>query len=351
MSETGQHQRNWSASALPVGSMAAVVSMIVSRARIGRDIPPYSMESFAVFLGPLVLLVGILLSRNRPRLGYIVTASGAVLPLPWVLMTETRGFGNSWISMNASRNDADTFRYMHYSQLRILSVALLLMTLIWAVTRLLPSQWQLRNSSVNRRTWPAIAITLIFVVCWFATSALPYRQPGFVDAVQPAVSILHVKKDGIAFHETRINVYRDGRYYVVRSDRQLFRYSFLETVHEGLLTDNLRLKLKAVQNLPELKQTLDRAPRTLRGQHGEGWYTKMGRFSITAFTTENATRPPADVATFLLEVEGAPSIGPSSRYEVRDVCLGFCYDPKAGLGYRAENERCAARPDGKEICD
>jgi len=351
MNEHQQLKLSRQAVLLPICSVAAVAWMLVSCARIEHDILPYRrMDWFAVLLSPVVLLGGTLLLRSRPRLGYMVVAVGAVLPLPWIFLTESRAFGNSWIAMNASWNDPDVFHYMNYSQLRIVSVALLLTTLISAITRLLPSDWQLRNLPVNHRTWPAIMITLIFIVYWFAEFAFPYRQPIIVDAVHPELTILNVKKDGIAFHETRISIYRDGRYYVVRNDRQLFRYRFGETVFEGLLTDYLRTKLKIIQGLPELKRTLDKSPKALRASHGEGWYTEMGSFAITAFTTENAIPPPADLVSFFRKVERTPSIGASSHHEVRDVCLGFCYDPKAGLGYRAENQRCRYGLDRKEHC-
>ena len=64
-----------------------------------------------------------------------------------------------------------------------------------------------------------------------------------------------------------------------------------ETAHEGLLTDDLRTVLKVIQALPELNRTLDKSPRALRTMHGEGWYTQMGSFASTAFTTENAIVP------------------------------------------------------------
>jgi hypothetical protein len=168
--------------------------------------------------------------------------------------------------------------------------------------------------------------------------------------VHPEISILNVKKDGIAFHETSISVYRDGRYYITRNDRQLFRYSFGETTHEGLQTDDLQAKLKVIQALPELKRTLDKSPRALQARHGEGWYTETNSFAITAFTTENHVAPPAELVDFFSGMEGAPPTGAGSHYEMRDVCLGFCYDPKAGLGYTAENQRCATGVDGKEHC-
>jgi hypothetical protein len=349
MNPNEQLKPSWKALLLPVCSVAAVAWMLVSYARIGRGFPLYTgMDWFAVLLGPFVVLSGALLLRWRPRVGYMVAAVGAALPLPWIFKTESRAFGNSWIAMNASSLWPEV--PMRYSQLRIVSVALLLMTLIWAMTRLLPSDWQLRNRPVNQRTWPLIATPLILVVCWFAAFAFPYREPLIVDAMHPELSILNVKKDGTTFHETRVSVYRDGRYYIIRSDRQLFRYSFGETGHGGLLTDDLRTKLKVVQALPELKRTLDRSPRALRARHGEGWYTEMESFAITAFTTENATAPPADLVDFFRGVERAPSTGASSRYEVRDVCLGFCYDPKAGLGYSAENQRCPIGADGKDHC-
>ncbi len=336
---------------IPACSVATVVWLLVSYSRIARDILSYrSMDWLAVLLSPFVLLGAALLLRWLPRLGYATAVVGAVLPLPWIFMTESRTAGNSWIAMNASWKDPEVFHYMRYAELRIVSVALLLITLIWAVIRLLPPNWQLQRRPLNQRTWPAIAITLMLIMCWFAAFAFPYREPIIVDGMHPELSILHVRKDGAKLHETRISIYRDGRFYVVRNERQLLRYSFEETAQEGLLTDNLRAKLKVIKALPELMLTLDKPPRALQARHGEGWYTEMGSFAITAFTTENRTPAPADLVAFFLEVEGAPSIGETTHDEVRDVCLGFCYDPKAGLGDRAENERCAYRADGKQRC-
>jgi hypothetical protein len=349
MNQNQQPKPSRKASLLPVCSAAVVVWMLVSYARTGRDVLLYiGMDWLAVLLSPFVLSVGALLLRWRPRVGYMVAAAGAALPQRWIFITESRAFGNSWIAMNASSQQEAV--YTRYSQLRILTVEVLLITLIWAMTRLLPSDWQLRSRAVNKRMWPSIAIPLILVVFWFAAFALPYREPLIVDAQNPELSVLNVKKDGRTFHETRISVYRNGRYYIVRNDRQLFRYRFGEAVQEGSLTDDLSAKLKVIQALPELKRTLDKSPRALRARHAEGWYTEMDSFAITAFTTENATSPPRELVDFFHELERAPLIGAGSRYEMRDVCLGFCYDPKAGLGYSAENQRCASGANGKEHC-
>ncbi len=346
-----QIKPTWKDLLLPLGAVAILAWMLVTFAQIGRDLLSHvSSDWFAVLLSPFVLLAGVLLLRWRPRLGYIVAAFGAVLPLPWIFISESRSYGNSWTALNTIWKDPYGSHYQRYFELRIITVALLLMTLIAGMTRLLPARWKIKNRPVNERSWPAIAISLIFMGCWFAAYVSPYREPMIVGGMPPEFGILNVRKDGMTFHECRVSIYRDGKYYVARNDRQLFRYSFRETIHEGLLTDDLRAKLRAVQALPELKRIQDKSPRALRARHGEGWYTEMGTYAITAFTTENATTPPADLVAFFHTMQESLSTGQSSHYELRDVCLGFCYDPKAGLGYRAENQRCAYGANGKEVC-
>lgn len=96
--------------------------------------------------------------------------------------------------------------------------------------------------------------------------------------------------------------------------------------------------------------TLDCGPTRMGRGPRRPWYSVLGSFMIAAFTTENATPPPRELPTFLNEVEREVRLGPISRHSIRDICLGFCYDPKAGLGYIAENQRCTERPDGKELC-
>jgi hypothetical protein len=73
---------NWEAVLLPVCSVAAVAWMLVSNARIGRDILSYmGIGWFAVLLSRFVLLSAALLLRRRRRVGYMVAAVGAGLPL------------------------------------------------------------------------------------------------------------------------------------------------------------------------------------------------------------------------------------------------------------------------------
>ena len=83
------------------------------------------------------------------------------------------------------------------------------------------------------------------------------------------------------------------------------------------------------------------------------YFDRHGRLAqreSTAFTTENGVSPPKELVELFRMLEISPSEGSSRQYVVRDVCMGFCYDPKAGLGYTAENQRCGYGVDGRERC-
>lgn len=339
----------WKSALLPISCAVIVGGTLVSYVHLAQGgLSVWSVEWIAFLLSPLVLIGSVLFLPRKPSIGFVLAAIGSALAIFWVFATESRAYRNSWIALNASWDDPDVPGYIGYSLLRIVSSAVSLTTLIWAGTQLLP--WQVNRRPANQRMWPAIAISLISILTWFILFVSPYRQPIIVDAVAPELGILHVQKDGLTFHETRVTVYHDSRFFLVRSDRKLFRYSFTEKAYEGLLDDDLRAELKAVLELPELKRTQTKSPRALMARKGEGWYTEMATFAITASTTENGVSPPAEVVQFFRKLEKSSSSNSGPQYVVRDVCLGFCYDPKAGLGYRAENQRCGYGLDGRERC-
>ncbi|MBZ5687748.1 MAG: hypothetical protein LAP86_22265 [Acidobacteriia bacterium] len=341
----------WKLALLPISSAVFVGSMLISYVHLAQGgLAVWSFDGIAFLLSPLVLIGSVLFLARKPRIGLVLAAIGSALAIFWVFGTETRDYRNSWIALNASWNDPDVPGYIGYSLLRIVSSAVSLTTLIWAGTRLLPSSWQIGGRPANQRIWPAIAISLTSILAWFILFVSPYRQPIIVDAAVPDLGILHVQKDGLTFHETRVTIYHDSRFFVVRNNRKLFRYSFTERACEGLLDDRLREQLKTVMGLPELKRTQDKSPRALMSRAAEGWYTETGTYAITAFTTENGVSPPKELVELFRMLEISPSEGSSRQYVVRDVCMGFCYDPKAGLGYTAENQRCGYGVDGRERC-
>jgi len=138
---------------------------------------------------------------------------------------------------------------------------------------------------------------------WFVTFAYPYREPIIVDGPRPELGILHVKKDGLGFRETRISLYRNGTYYLYRNERHLFSYKFWEVHSEGALNTDLRTRVNAIKNLPELRGTVSRAPRSLVSLHGEGWYTEADSPEIAAFTTENSVAPPRELVELFNETK------------------------------------------------
>jgi hypothetical protein len=320
--------------------------MLISYAQFSLPLGSLDISFLAACLGPFLLAATVLLP-SRPRVGHVTTAIGAALPLFWIYRAESRAFMNTWVLLNASEGREETV-FLRYAQLRIIWAALLLLAVATALISSLPPRWHVREMPVNRRTWPAFIVAFLVIAWWFAASAFPYRQPVILDAMAPELSVLHVEKNGLDFHETRVSVYRDGRFLMTHNDRHLFRYRFEEEWHEGTLTDSQATQLKTLLALPDLQRTEDRAPRALRVMHGDGWYTEMGRFAIAAFTTENATAPPAELLAFFRGAIEIPNKGPLYYYEVRDVCLGFCYDPQAGLGYRALNQRCRYGTDNRE---
>jgi hypothetical protein len=57
-----------------------------------------------------------------------------------------------------------------------------------------------------------------------------------------------------------------------------------------------------------------------------------------AFSTEYGTKPPQEIRDLLVQAENLP--GSQLSITIQDVCLGFCYDPVAGLGFWSYNQRC-----------
>ena len=337
---------------LPIISGVFLVWLIASFVDFANFTLQYLIgHSIFLFMSPFILCGGILLLRYRPNIGHVVIGLGAALALLWIYMTESATFSNSWIALNASEYFYNQL-YVHYSKLRIICVALLLITLLCSITRLFPSDWCFRNRAISERTWPAIVITALFMVCWFAKSVIPYRQPIIIDAMESEIKILHVTKDSLTFHETYIGIFGNGKYYIAKNNRELFHYSFQETTAEGVLTENLQAEARAIQTLPELKQISEKSPKALRALRAEGWYVDQhSRGTVVAsFTTENSTLPPKQLVDFVQDIENAPLHGQVWHSTIRDVCLQFCYDPIAGLGYRAENQRCRTGLDNKEHC-
>jgi hypothetical protein len=76
----------------------------------------------------------------------------------------------------------------------------------------------------------------------------------------------------------------------------------------------------------------------LRKDNAEGWYIRTTH-GVLAYSTEYGTEPPIEIVDLFHDLESfVPS--ETKMRTVSDICLGFCYDPLAGMGVEYFNDRC-----------
>jgi hypothetical protein len=268
-----------------------------------------------------------------PRPSYVAgTVSGLVALYRFARM-ELPNFPalNSWILLNLDLHGFEATQ-------RILFVLIILISTSCSLTRLLPGKWTLREMPFRERTWPAFAVCFAIMICWFGASARPYRIPLIADSVQPELAVLHVVKNGIQFHETAFTVHRDGQFYVTRNDRRLLQYRFAVRAADGIVPETIAVRAKLLAQSPQINDLRTLPAKALRSWMAEGWYirTKQG---VVAFTTEYGTQPPKEVLDLFNDLQSVVPAEENLRTS-KDVCLGFCYDPLAGLGLGYMNDRC-----------
>ncbi|MGA8539313.1 MAG: hypothetical protein WB566_07415, partial [Terriglobales bacterium] len=209
------------------------------------------------------------------------------------------------------------------------------------MTRLLPASLVVRKIPVRERTWPALAACFLVITSWYGISASPYRIPLIVDGASAELTVLHVEKKNIQFHETAISASRDGRIYVQRNDRRLFQYRFTSHGGSGVLPETITARVRTLAQSTQLRDMRTAPAVALRNINAEGWYIRTG-YKVSAFTNEYGTQPPKEVVDIFHELE---SVAPAEEElrTVNDICTGFCYDPLAGLGLENMNDRCAER--------
>ena len=70
---------------------------------------------------------------------------------------------------------------------------------------------------------------------------------------------------------------------------------------------------------------------------------------LLAFTTEYRTTPPKEITDLFQALEKLPA-SPEKAFVLRDVCLGFCYDPVSALGFDTLIQPCFVRADKVTGC-
>ena len=312
----------------------------------------YAWLAFAAITAPCIFVFAAVAVSYFPRLGYIMGAVAGTPATPLFVSQEFARFRmmNSWIALNTSEPKAYIGNLVLFGQLRILAVALIVVAVMLSVLRLLPATWALRKRPVRDRTWPAFAVCLLILTMWFCSAATPYRMPDIVDAVPPELAVLHVEKRGLQFHETAVTVYRDSRLYISRNNRKLFQYQFEESVANGVLPETMSQRVFSLAKSLQLADLHTPPVEALRAWNAEGWYIRIPHSGPLAFTSEYGTAPPNEVVELFDAMEVAVPTDRGPRRLMKDVCLGFCYDPLAGLGLLYSNQRCRADEKGATRC-
>ncbi|MFZ0978848.1 MAG: hypothetical protein WAN23_05530 [Candidatus Acidiferrales bacterium] len=314
--------------------------LFFSSARAGSPVP------LPFFISPLLFIFAAAALFYRPRIGHGIGLAAGLLALGWLVWTELAlsPWVNTWITLNVSYGPERSMVFL--AELRILTTTLVLFAVFRAALSFLPARWSFRGRPISERVWPAAAVAVLALAAWFGWAVRPYRLPVIVDRGPiPTLRILHVEKRGLQFHETFASTSRDARFWISRDDRRLFQYQFQKDTREGVMPPGVEQDVTALVQSPQLQNVHAPPPKALRSWNAEGWYALTASSGISTFTTENNTQPPSDLVRVFRELEALKS-GATEQDETRDVCLGFCYDPLAGLGLSAANDRCHYSPTG-----
>jgi len=312
-----------------------------------QDLDIRAAGHFLFFVSPIFFAFAAGAVFWQPRLAHGCALLGVVAIPSAYWNLKDWGLGNVWVLFN--QPDGRFTSYPPGFVLGIPFVGLLAVSLGISILRLIPSGWTLRKIPISDRTWPAFAASSAFIVVWFCQSVMPYRMPGAVDgAGWPLLRILHVEKQGLQFHETRVSVvghkFRSG--FDIRSvgfsesDRRLFRYRFVDRFSTAQLDEPLREQIRAM-----LTASTESHPKwewvhvkPVRNWNADNWYVIVEGAGLKAYTKDDAV-PPPDIVNLFNQLEKLPRSSPGQE-EMRDVCLGFCYDPLSAMGYLFANNRC-----------
>jgi hypothetical protein len=295
----------------------------------------WSLWSWTDYYEIVALLGGALLAVSsfrvvmRRKYSDLIALIGALLAWPhFGLVESNRSRFSPWVLFNTPGPSRYSRSAFLIATLTILAIASLFAATAYSALRLTPRTWHIGRISLRDRAWPGFAISVLFVGIWYLTSVSPYRIPIFdLHGTLPLVSVLHVEKHGLQFHETYVAFHRDGQFHLIHDDRKLFQYSFQTTSAHGYLTeDQLRLLNAVVNTPPEFKGARVWSHRPPDAWNADRWMV---------FVQAKAGQKPIDV-----EVSVVPQAILMLFYDAqklpyerglqntaRDVCLGFCYDP------------------------
>jgi hypothetical protein len=91
---------------------------------------------------------------QRPRIAHASALAG-LLGVPWIYWTTLKDtpLGNIWTRFNTPDRELLRYNTLRFEELTVFSVGIIVLAIVIAALRLLPSGWNLRGSPVCERTW------------------------------------------------------------------------------------------------------------------------------------------------------------------------------------------------------
>jgi len=290
--------------------------------------PPNRYE-IAMALGGVMLLVSSIRVFLARRYGDLVALIGTLFAWPGFLRFGFNGYRFSpWLLFNLPGESHALHATFFFATSIILAISTLVAATAFSTLRLTLRVWRIGKLSLRDRAWSGFAITFLFVVTWYLTSVTPYQIPIYdIHQIRPIVSVLHVEKHGLQFHETSLAICRDGDFYLAQNDRRLFQYSFQRSLARGVLTEDYFQLLNGLANSPPEIRGSDVSsyvpPHTWNANR---WFVCIKGRTGRKPVCKDASVVPKEVLGLFYGAQKLPQEW--ARQETsRDVCLGFCYDP------------------------
>lgn len=315
---------------LPAAVYLATAAVLISYLRFYFS---WSADSWLIRCYGVVALLGagLLLASAvyvlRARLfGHVLALAGACFAGIYLYRFYPYRFAFSpWLTFNLPDNPPSFL----VAGLTILTITGLVAVAALGWERLAPSTWRIGKAAFRDRAWPGFAITLLFLLGWYLNSAVPYQVPIFSRGTPPIISVLHVEKHGLQFHETGIAFFHDSRFFVNQDDHRLFQYSFGTTGASGTLTEGyFRLLNELAFSPPALPGRRVSHYSPPLAWNADRWYVLYyGRTLARPIRTESATPPPKQIVDLFYAAQNLPKQR-EWQWTARDVCFGFCYAPE-----------------------
>jgi hypothetical protein len=318
---------------------------LVNTGRFFQETPLQAVFYFLCFVSAVLFAFAAGTIPHRPTFAHASALAG-LISVPWIYsiaMTDS-GLGNVWLVFNVPDNEMGAY-LPPSAQVTIAIVGLIALAVVTAGLRLLPVQWLLRGTPLRERTWPAVGASIVVLAVWFGQSVLPYRIPGAVDySDYPVLQILHVEKRGLQFHERCFSVYWQRPYRPIsvsftESDRHLFRYRFQHNGSRLQLPKALVERIQALLESSAHEKRQQDVVRPIWNWNADRWYFSGGGIGLRDYDASSGSTPPQAVVDLFRELDAAPRHS-EAHSELKDVCLGFCYDPLSAMGWLYSNHRC-----------